>query len=177
MFRRASGVFVLVWLISVVSVAARQTPPAAAYRPPPAPAQPIGYSHKTHVSQGLTCGTCHKSATTEDHATLPPTVTCMGCHASIKADSAEIQKLRKFDDDKQDVPWARVYRLADYVYFSHQVHAAAKPSITCDTCHGSVPDMDQMQKVKDISMAACIDCHKQRSAPVTCANTCHDARG
>jgi len=32
-----------------------------------------------------------------------------------------------------------------------------------------------MQKVKDISMAACIECHKSHSAPVSC-DTCHEVQ-
>jgi len=173
------AVFATCW-ISVTGAASPplQDPPApGTYRPPPAPAQPIAYSHKQHLAQGAACATCHKTATTDDHATLPPTATCMGCHATVKPDSAEIQKLKDFEQKKEEVPWKRVYRLPDYVYFSHRIHAAASPSITCETCHGNVREMDAMQKVKDISMAACIDCHKQRSAPITCGNTCHEPRG
>ncbi len=156
---------------------APQDPPApGAYRPPPPPVQPIAYSHKQHLAQGLTCVTCHATATTEDRATLPPTATCMGCHATVKTDGAEIQKLKEFDVKKEDVPWRRVHRLPDYVYFSHTVHASATPSITCETCHGNVPEMVQMQKVKDTSMAACVDCHKQRAAPIRC-DSCHEPRG
>ena len=169
-----------VWVTSAAVVASQpadqDAPAAPLYRPPPPPAQPIAFSHKTHLAQALACTACHSTATTEDHATLPRTATCMACHASVKTDSPEIQKLKAFDDKKEDVPWTRAYRVPEYVYFSHQVHAAATPSIACDTCHGSVPEMDQMQKVKDISMPACIDCHKQRAAPILC-NTCHEPRG
>ena len=56
---------------------------------------------------------------------------------------------------------------------SHIVAADAK--VTCDTCHGNVPQMEVMQKVKDISMAACIDCHKAHSARVSC-DTCHEVQ-
>jgi hypothetical protein len=161
-----------IWITATGVVARSQ------YRPPPPPEQPIAYSHKVHVAgEGLECATCHKTATSEDRATLPPTATCMECHATVAADSPEIKKLQTFHAAKEDVPWKRVYRLPDYVYFSHKVHASAKPAITCDTCHGNLGEMDKTQKVKDISMAACVDCHKQRSAPIGCGNSCHDPKG
>jgi hypothetical protein len=61
------------------------------------------------------------------------------------------------------------------VFFSHKVHMSAGTT-TCATCHGPVQDMAATQKVYDMSMAACIECHKQRSAPETC-DTCHEPRG
>ena len=39
----------------------------------------------------------------------------------------------------------------------------------------SVRELDVMQRVGDISMAACIDCHQQKQAPARC-DTCHDPR-
>jgi hypothetical protein len=165
--------------IGVVTRAAPQeppSPPTGAYRPPPPPEQPIAYSHKQHLAQGLDCAMCHVTARTDNHATLPPTATCMGCHATVKADSPEIQKVKDFDSRKEDVPWKRVYRLADYVYFSHKTHVTADPPLTCDACHGNVRELDVMQKLKDISMAACVECHKQRSATIRC-DGCHEPRG
>jgi hypothetical protein len=176
------GFAALAGWVSAASVAAsravlQQPPPASGeFRPPPAPEQPIAYSHKQHLAQGLDCVTCHVTARTDSHATLPPTATCMRCHATVKTDSAEIQKVKDFDSRKEDVPWKRVYRLADYVYFSHKTHVAADPSITCETCHGNVRELDVMQKLKDISMAACVECHKQHSATIRC-DGCHEPRG
>jgi hypothetical protein len=175
------GFAVLAGWVCATSVAAsrglpQQQPPPGEFRPPPAPAQPIAYSHKQHLAQGLDCATCHATARTDNPATLPPTATCMRCHATIKADSAEIQKVKDFDSRKEDVPWKRVYRLADYVYFSHKTHVTADPPITCETCHGNVRELDVMQKLKDISMAACVDCHRQRSATIRC-DGCHEPRG
>ncbi len=171
----------VVWAAVVyfgADVPAAQQQPAAAqtgeYRPPPAPEQPLPYSHKVHLAQGLQCINCHETAEKDDHATLPPTQTCMGCHANVKTDSPNIQKLAQFDEKKEDVPWRRVYRLPAFVYFSHKQHVTDGKA-TCDTCHGNVAQMDVMQKVKDISMAACIECHKQHSAPVAC-DSCHDAQ-
>jgi hypothetical protein len=150
--------------------------PTGEFKPPPPPAQPIAYSHQTHLALDLQCTACHATAEKAEHATLPPTATCMQCHATVKTESPEIQKLAGYDARKEDVPWRRVYRLPDYVYFSHQIHAPADKSFTCDTCHGAVKDMAIMQKVKDTSMAACTECHTQRNAPKRC-DSCHEQKG
>ncbi len=167
----------VVWAAAVCFVVtpAAQEPaaaPAAAYKPPPAPEQPLPYSHKLHLAQGLKCTDCHETVEKEDQATLPPTQTCMGCHTNVKTDSPHIQKLAQFDEKKEDVPWRRVYRLPSFVYFSHKQHVI-DGKVTCDSCHGNVAQLDVMQKMKDTSMAACIECHKERSARVAC-DTCHE---
>ena len=95
----------------------------------------------------------------------------MGC-PMVSTDSAHIQTLKAWDDKKEPVPWRRVYRLPTFVYSSHQQHVTGA-KFTCDVCHGDVAQMAQMQKVKDISMAACIDCHRSRSAPEQC-DSCHE---
>jgi hypothetical protein len=178
-----AGFAVLAVWVCATSVAASRNltqqmppPPPGEFKPPPAPEQPIAYSHKQHLAQGLDCALCHVTARTGDHATLPPTSVCMGCHATIKADSPEIQKLKDFASRKENVLWKRVYRLADYVYWSHKTHVVADPPITCETCHGNVRELDVMQKLKDISMAACVECHKQRTATIRC-DGCHEPRG
>ena len=38
--------------------------------------------------------------------------------------------------------------------FSHKVHASAEASISCDTCHGSVREMDVMQREYRLRAAA-----------------------
>ena len=161
--------------LSIAAAAQDQTPAApSSYTPPPPPVQPIPYSHKTHLAQGLKCVMCHETVETDDHATLPPTATCMGCHANVKTDSPNIQKLKEYDDKNEAVPWRRVYRVPPFVYFSHKQHVT-DAKVTCDVCHGDVPQMDVMQKVKDTSMAACIECHTSHSAPVQC-DTCHEVQ-
>jgi hypothetical protein len=170
------GAWLAVFFVAVSRPAAQAAPTPGEYKPPPAPEQPIAYNHRLHLAQGLECLTCHVTAETGDHATLPPTATCMRCHVRVKTESPDIQKLTSFDSRKEDVPWRRVYRLAEYVYFSHKVHLSSDKSVTCQTCHGNVREMDVMQKVKDTSMAACTECHKQHSAPVKC-DTCHEPRG
>jgi hypothetical protein len=100
----------------------------------------------------------------------------MTCHATVRTDSSEIQKLVGFHAKKEDVPWRRVYRVPDYVSFSHTVHMASGTSMTCESCHGEVRDLTVMQKLKDTSMAACMACHTEKAAPNRC-DSCHEPRG
>src|SRR5438128_1014798 len=121
----AAGFVVWAGVVYLAAAApAAQQPPAAPltgeYKPPPPPEQPIPYSHKTHLAQVLQGVMCHETAATDDHATLPPTGTCMGCHSNVRTDSPSIQKLKDFDDKNAEVPWRRVYRLPEFVYFSHK---------------------------------------------------------
>lgn len=68
-------------------------------------------------------------------------------------------------------PSQRIYRLADYVFFSHARHGAAK--VDCARCHGPVYERAVLAKEVDHSMKACIDCHKQNKATVVCT-ACHE---
>jgi cytochrome c553 len=176
MNRWSGVVFVLAIALGLSSIGRSQEPQFVQFRPPPPPEQPVAFSHKLHISLGLGCTGCHTSAQTGDRATLPPTATCMTCHTSVRTDSVEIQKLTGFHEKKEDVPWRRVYRLPDYVAFSHTVHMSSGKAIACENCHGDVRELVQMQKLKDTSMAACIACHTENAAPTRC-DSCHEPRG
>ncbi|WP_372365912.1 cytochrome c3 family protein [Candidatus Uabimicrobium sp. HlEnr_7] len=59
--------------------------------------QPIAFSHHKHVKKaGLQCTDCHTKAATTTRAGIPPMEKCMECHATIKTDSPEIQKLHAY---------------------------------------------------------------------------------
>jgi hypothetical protein len=98
----------------------------------------------------------------------------MGCHASIKKDSPLIQKLAAFHTEGKRVPWAPVYRIPDYVFFSHKTHLAVG-GVTCENCHGPVQTRDVMRRERDISMAACMDCHRATNASNHCL-LCHEQK-
>lgn len=102
---------------------------------------------------------------------IPAVAECMTCHESIKKDSPAIQQLAQLRKDNQTISWVRLYRLPDYVFFSHEKHINAK--VDCEVCHGRVQDRDALGQEKEISMVTCIDCHKLRKASVSC-NLCHD---
>jgi hypothetical protein len=148
--------------------------PAKKFVPTPV-AQPLPYSHKTHIAAGLQCKNCHEMPEPGDFAGIPGTDKCMACHIQIKKESPHIQTLAAYHQKKEPVPWKRVYRIADYVYFSHKQHLASGKAI-CETCHGPVRERDVLARERDItSMAACMDCHREQNAPLTC-DFCHEPR-
>jgi hypothetical protein len=161
-----------VFLLTLAGLVSAQTPPAKYV--PPAPVQPIPYSHKQHLALILKCETCHQMPEAGDDMALPATDKCMTCHASIRKDSPSIQKLAQYHEDGQTVPWVRVYRLPDYVDFSHKDHLAMA-NATCETCHGPVRERDSIRKDSDISMAGCMECHRANNVSVA-RNYCHDPR-
>ena len=139
--------------------------------PGPPIQQPIAYSHKVHIAAGLKCANCHTMPGEGFLATFPKEAVCMGCHQSIKTDSPEIRKLAKFAKDKQPVPWVRLHRVPDMVWFNHALHVK-DAKIECAECHGNVAQRDVVIQEKSILMPACMDCHAQRQAPNGC-DTCH----
>jgi hypothetical protein len=104
--------------------------------------------------------------------TYPSEEKCMQCHETIKAESPAIVKLTEYYKERRPVPWVPVYRVPDYVFFSHLRHVK-KAGIGCDVCHGPVAERDVVVKEKSIGMAACMDCHKDKGARHTC-RTCHN---
>lgn len=133
--------------------------------------QPIAYSHKTHVALGLKCTNCHTMPGEGVAATYPAEATCMGCHSTIKTESPEIQKLAAFAAKKERVPWQRVYRVPDIVWFNHAVHAK-EAKIECSACHGEVAKRDVLFQEKSIAMPSCMACHAEHGAPNGC-DVCH----
>ena len=134
--------------------------------------QPLPYSHKTHVALGLQCRDCHEIADPGFAAGYPAEAKCMACHAAIKTDSPHIQQLAKYSEEGSPVPWNRIYRVPDYVWFSHASHVD-DASVACETCHGPVAQRDALFQEKPTTMAACMDCHARNNAPNDC-DLCHD---
>jgi hypothetical protein len=135
--------------------------------------QPIPYSHKTHLALGLQCKNCHTNPDPGEMMGLPATKACMGCHATVKTESPAIQKLAQFAKDQKPVPWLRIYQIPGYVYFSHRAHQEA--GANCRTCHGPVAQRDVMTKEVEVSMGACMDCHRKNKASIDCAY-CHEQK-
>src|SRR5574341_995924 len=86
------------------------------------PDQPIAYSHRTHVEAGVQCLFCHTSALRSDVAGIPSVQKCMGCHTLIATDNEAVKALTSYWKRNQPIPWNRVNRQPDFVYFSHQAH-------------------------------------------------------
>ena len=146
--------------------------PQDIHPPLPAPAQPIAFSHKQHVTTaGMKCDDCHQLSTDGKQIRIPNVATCMNCHQTVMAASPEIQKLARFEKESQEISWARVYQLPPFVFFSHQKHVDAK--VACAVCHGEVRNQNALSQEKDISMASCVNCHQLRKASISCG-LCHD---
>ena len=141
--------------------------------PPPVPVeQPLPYSHKVHVALGLRCRDCHAIAEPGFLAGYPAEATCMACHAAVKTESPHIQQLARFESEGRPVPWKRVYRVPDFVWFSHASHVD-DAGVDCETCHGPVPERDVLFQERPTTMAACMQCHAEYDAPNDC-DLCHD---
>ena len=104
-------------------------------------------------------------------AGMPRESLCMNCHVAVKADSAAIIELAGFVKRKEPAPWARLYRLPDFVSFSHKRHVG-KAGVACATCHGEVKNQDVLAKEKSVGMQSCMACHDQRKANNNC-DACH----
>src|SRR3954451_6594077 len=105
MLPRRIQVAAVLWvlLLAVFSLRAAGERPQAP--PPPAPVQPIPYSHKQHVAMGLQCRGCHVNPDAGKLMTYPATSTCMACHATVAADRPSIKNLASFAAEGKPVPW------------------------------------------------------------------------
>lgn len=126
------------------------------------PTQPIEFSHKLHVSDlGVDCMYCHNMADKSAFAGVPSTQTCMNCHEhQANKNSLKLAGLMKSwnSNEKQPIPWKRVHKEADYVYFDHSVHISA--GVACVSCHGNVDQMMVVRQEEPLSMSWCLKCHR-----------------
>jgi len=137
-----------------------------------APTQPIAFSHKLHAGTlQLACSECHKLPEPGDRAGMPAETFCMQCHLSVAADSPAIARLRQYVATGEPTPWAQIYTLPDFVYFSHKAHVQSA-KLECSACHGAVEKQDVLVREQPTSMQWCMDCHRKMKASVEC-NLCH----
>jgi len=146
------------------------------------PIQPINFSHKLHAGKmRIDCQYCHTGVKKERHALVPSVNICMNCHTYARKNKPEIIKLTNYYKKNLPIPWKRVHRVPQYVYFNHSAHVNS--GIKCRTCHGNVEQMTRIKQVKSFTMSACIDCHRNplekikylkniKKGPVNCW-TCH----
>lgn len=136
-----------------------------------APAQPLPFSHKTHIGRGMPCKQCHTNPEPGAQMTFPATSTCMACHTTIDKDRPTIQKLAYFARSGEPIPWVRIYRVTPGVTWTHRKHL--ETGMQCVMCHGNVASLDAMAETTAVtSMASCISCHAAHKAGTTC-QTCH----
>jgi len=123
------------------------------------PRQPVEYSHKLHAGDlGIDCRYCHTSVEESGEANIPPTQTCMNCHALIKTESKKLELVR--ESWKKDIPieWVRIHKTPDYAYFNHSAHI--NQGVGCASCHGRVDQMEVVYQSEPLSMGWCLECHR-----------------
>jgi hypothetical protein len=125
------------------------------------PKQPVPFDHSWHAGKeglGLDCRFCHNNVTKSEHSNVPPTSTCMSCHAVIKTTSPKLAPVRESHKSGLPIEWIKVHKTPDYVYFNHAAHV--NRGVSCVECHGRVDEMQTVKHAKSHSMAFCLDCHR-----------------
>ena len=123
------------------------------------PLQPVAFSHKVHVDQlGLDCRYCHHDVERSWFSNIPSSSTCMNCHNQVLKDDPRLALVRESAATGRPIAWVQVHKVPDYVYFNHAVHV--NRGISCVECHGRVDQMDEVFHAKPLSMAFCLECHR-----------------
>ncbi len=121
--------------------------------------QPVEFDHRHHVGDAqIDCIYCHSGAEKAASAGVPDTETCMGCHSQVWPESVLLEPVRRSFFSGKPIPWRRVHRLPEFVYFDHSVHVNRE--IECATCHGAVERMARVTQVAPLTMGWCLDCHR-----------------
>jgi ferredoxin len=121
--------------------------------------QPVPFSHKHHVQGlGLQCQYCHTTVEKSSYAGIPPTKTCMNCHAQIWTNAQLLEPVRQSWATDRSINWIRVHDLPDFAYFNHEIHV--NKGMGCATCHGRVDQMPLMYAQNTLQMEWCLDCHR-----------------
>lgn len=153
------------------------------------PVQPIHYSHRIHAGDNaIDCKYCHSSARVSKHSGIPSLNVCMNCHKSISEVApetlaegqqygvdynAEIQKLYDavgwdgvaYTGQSSPVKWVRIHNLPDFAYFNHSQHVSVA-GVECQTCHGTVEEMEVMYQHAPLTMGWCINCHRETNVNI-----------
>ncbi len=134
----------------------------------------IPFNHKAHIDNGVECTQCHTGVEERDGADLPDMENCMGCHESPVTSSPAEALLIQMAKEKKPLVWKPVTVL-DHggLGFSHRRHVKTA-KLECQVCHGDMKQRTVPPETPAIalSMAFCLDCHKQRGVDRDCL-TCH----
>ncbi len=134
--------------------------------------QPIAYTHKVHLANGMKCTDCHVGVDQGPEPQIPNVTVCMTCHMAIDTGNPEIKKIAAYQTRGEAIPWVRVYNYSDsaHVRFNHAPHIRA--GVDCATCHGDMTKQTTAERKVDLNMGFCVNCHKQKRVSVDC-ETCH----
>ena len=139
--------------------------------------QPIPFPHDIHAGTNqIPCMYCHFSADRSVDAGIPAVEVCAGCHIPggipmVAADSPGVRTLTTYWNEGRQIPWVRIYDLADHAHFPHMVHVNAE-DLACQDCHGEVQAMAEIELQQDLTMGWCLECHREREVRTDCT-VCH----
>ena len=134
-----------------------------------APEQPVPFSHVIHAGKlKMDCRYCHTGVDKGAQATIPATATCINCHSPLDASgspkysavhpaSDKLKAVHQSWETGKSIPWTRIHRLPDFVFFNHSAHV--NRGVSCVVCHGRIDTMERVYQAKELSMAWCVDCH------------------
>jgi len=149
------ALFVVIIAFTVTYFASRAERDGVGYTPD----QPINFSHRLHAGDmQIDCQYCHATVEKSRYAMVPPVATCMNCHKVARTDSPEIIKLTEYYKKNKALPWKRVHKVPDYVYFNHSVHVSK--GIKCESCHGDIKRMEKVGQMNSFTMRNCLSCHR-----------------
>jgi hypothetical protein len=121
--------------------------------------QPVSFDHRHHVrDDGIDCLYCHYEAERSKFAAAPPTAVCMNCHSQVWQESDRLAPVRESWFGREPLRWRRVNQLPGFVYFDHSAHVSH--GVGCVACHGRVDLMGQVYATASLTMAWCLDCHR-----------------
>jgi hypothetical protein len=123
------------------------------------PIQPAAFSHAVHVDQlGMDCRYCHSAVEKSWYSNVPASSTCMNCHNQVLGTDARLALVRESAASGRPIPWVQVHILPDFVFFNHSVHV--NRGVSCVHCHSRIDQMDEVYHAQTLSMAFCLDCHR-----------------
>jgi Cytochrome c7 and related cytochrome c len=66
------------------------------------PAQPLPFSHKTHLDANMACQTCHPNPDPGKNMGIAGPLACMSCHKTVKVTSPAIRQLAALAKENRD---------------------------------------------------------------------------
>ena len=135
--------------------------------------QPIPFNHKKHHEQGVECATCYSYFKEQTFSGMPKVAVCMECHKDSLTKHPDEEKIRQFQKNGEEIPWKRLYRQPDDVFFSHRRHVVLA-RMECKSCHGDIGQSEKPPTKPWVKMTMkwCMDCHTNTKANNDCL-ACH----
>lgn len=136
--------------------------------------QPLAFNHLLHTEEvGAECSDCHLYVETAMRATIPNVAVCADCHDEAMGESETEAWLVEQIGSGTSIPWRKLYRVPDHVFFSHRRHTAVA-GVECADCHGDMGSRTEppTRPLVSISMNRCMQCHEQTGVSNDCI-ACH----